>query len=119
MRKEKDKGKVYVGFGMCSTCVCVRVYVCVVCVYVCWCVLMYVCVCVHMRVCMCVCVCVNLCRVCMLCITGSVCHFVVLTDESPILFPPTYRYKTNVNHRTVEDYVWVKQKRSGVSDQIT
>ena len=112
MRKEKDKGKVYVGFGMCSACMCV---------YVCWCVLMHVCICVCACVCVCTCkcVCVNLCRVCMLCITGSVCHFVVLTDESPILFPPTYRYKTNVNHRTVEDYVWVKQKRSGVSDQIT
>ncbi|XP_065886590.1 phosphatidylinositol 3,4,5-trisphosphate 5-phosphatase 2-like [Dysidea avara] len=35
-------------------------------------------------------------------------------DETPILFPPTYRYKTNINHRTTDDYVWLKQKRSGV-----
>ena len=34
-------------------------------------------------------------------------------DESTILFPPTYRFAKN--RRTLDDYVWVKQKRSGVS----
>ena len=35
------------------------------------------------------------------------------TEEAAILFPPTYRFSKN--GRSPEDYVWVKQKRSGVS----
>ncbi|XP_064394235.1 phosphatidylinositol 3,4,5-trisphosphate 5-phosphatase 2-like [Halichondria panicea] len=33
-------------------------------------------------------------------------------DESPILFPPTYRFAKGA--RTLDDYVWVKHKRSGI-----
>ena len=85
-------------------------------------------VCVHVQVCMYVCACVRACvhvHVCMCvqlygCMYMHVYHCVLLIfiDESPILFPPTYRYKTNITSRTVEDYVWIKQKRSGVSKEI-
>ena len=33
-------------------------------------------------------------------------------DEAPILFPPTYRFARG--RRSLDDYVWVKQKRSGI-----
>ena len=35
------------------------------------------------------------------------------TEETAILFPPTYRFAKGT--RTLDDYVWVKQKRAGVS----
>ena len=34
------------------------------------------------------------------------------TDEAPILFPPTYRFARG--RHSLDDYVWVKQKRSGI-----
>ncbi|CAI8000462.1 Phosphatidylinositol 3,4,5-trisphosphate 5-phosphatase 2 [Geodia barretti] len=33
-------------------------------------------------------------------------------DEAPILFPPTYRFARG--RRSLDDYVWVKQKRAGI-----
>jgi len=33
-------------------------------------------------------------------------------EEAPILFPPTYRFAKG--RRTLDDYVWVKNKRSGI-----
>ena len=119
LRKERDKGKVFVNFGMLNfvyVCVCMCMHACVCpCAYVSMCIVhvrayayirKYVCV-----VCVCICKCVHVC------VHVSVCPHACIrvTDESPILFPPTYRYKTNVTNRTVEDYVWIKQKRSGVS----
>ncbi len=38
------------------------------------------------------------------------------TDEETILFPPTYRF--NRGSRTLDDYVWVKNKKSGVSECV-
>ena len=35
-----------------------------------------------------------------------------IAEEEPIMFPPTYRYAKG--RRSLDDYVWVKQKRSGV-----
>ncbi len=46
--------------------------------------------------------------------TEYLCPFSFLcVEECPILFPPTYRYQKGA--RSLDDYVWVKQKRSGVS----
>ena len=110
LRREKTGGKVFVNFGMLN---CVRV--CArVCVHVHVQVCMYACVCMYM--CVCVCNCMGACA-CM-CITVYHRVSLIFIDESPILFPPTYRYKTNITSRTVEDYVWIKQKRSGVSKEI-
>ena len=96
-----------------SVCVCLSVCVSV---YVCVC----VCVCVCVRVCLYVCsthvyvhVCVHMCMYCYFVLSIlSWCLFVhVSTEEAPILFPPTYRFKKG--ERTMRSYVYIKKKRSG------
>ena len=61
LRKERDKGKVFVGFGMC---ICTSVYV-----YLC------VCMCVHHVLCVRLSVCLYVCTSCVVCtfVCVSVC----------------------------------------------
>ena len=41
--------------------------------------------------------------------------FSFTSDEAQILFPPTYRFARG--RRSLDDYVWVKHKKSGVRER--
>ena len=47
------------------------------------------------------------------CLMPSINHalFYYVTEEAPILFPPTYRFRKG--ERTMNSYVYIKKKRSG------